>query len=114
LWRVCAKAPAAFLHNRPIPYCRKEPSKILPFLVPCSWNNSLAINDLDTQRSELQQLRNWGKVYDSAMLDAMDANKGQGDNMLPRTDLFGLHYPNLLIPADEWQASDEHADGACF
>jgi hypothetical protein len=89
----------------------------LPFLVTCSWNNSLAINDLDAQRSKLQQLRNRGKVYNSAMLDAMDANKGQGKNMLPRTDLFGIHYPNLLIPverADEWQASGEHVDGACF
>jgi hypothetical protein len=117
LWRVCAKAPAAFLHNRPSSYYRKEASKTLPFLVPCSWNNSLAIDDLDAQRSELQQLRNRGKVYDLAMLDAMDANKGQGENMLPRTDLFGIHYPNLLIPverADEWQASGEHVDNACF
>jgi hypothetical protein len=90
----------------------------MPFLVQCSWNNSLAIDDLDAQRSELQQLRNRGKVYNSAMLDAMDANKGQGENMLPRTDLFGIHYPNLLISverADElWQASGEHVDGACF
>jgi hypothetical protein len=80
-------------------------------------NNSLAIDDLDAQRFELQQLRNRGKVYDSAMLDAMDVNKGQGKNMLPRTDLFGIHYPNLMIPverADEWQASCEHVDGACF
>ena len=89
----------------------------MPFLLPCSWNNSLAIDDLDAQRSELQQLRNRGKVYDSAMIDAMDANEGQGENMLPRTDLFGIHYPNLLIPverADEWQASGEDVDGACF
>jgi agmatine/peptidylarginine deiminase len=37
--------------------------------------------------------------------------------MLPRTELFGIHYPNLLIPverADEWQASGEHVDDACF
>jgi hypothetical protein len=65
----------------------------------------------------LQQLRNWGKVYNSAMIDAMDANEGLGENMLPRTELFGVHYPNLLIPvgrADEWQASGEHVDGACL
>jgi hypothetical protein len=51
------------------------------------------------------------------MIDAMDANEGQGKNMLPRTELFGVHYPNLLIPverADEWQASGEHVDGAYF
>jgi hypothetical protein len=54
-------------------------------------------------------MRNRGKVYDSAMLDAMDANKGQGENMLPRTELVGIHYPNLLIPVER---ADE--DGACF
>jgi hypothetical protein len=116
-WRVCATAPAAFLHNRPSLYCRKEASQLLPFLLSCSWNNSLAIDDLDAQRSELQQLRNRGKVYNLAMIDAMDANEGQCENMLPRTELFGVHYPNLLIPverADEWQASGEHVDGACF
>jgi hypothetical protein len=110
-------APAAFLYNRPSPYCRKEASKTLPFLLPCSWNNSLAIDDLDAQWSELQQLRNRGKVYDSAMIDAMAANEGQSENMLLRTKLFGVHYPNLLIPmerADEWQALGEHVDGACF
>jgi hypothetical protein len=65
----------------------------------------------------LQQLRNRGKVYDLAMIDAMDANEGQGENMLPRRELFGVHYPNLLISverADEWQTSGEHVDGACF
>jgi hypothetical protein len=80
-------------------------------------DNSLAIDDLDAQRSELQQLRNRGKVYDSAMIDAMDANEGQGKNILPRTELFGVHYLNLLIPvesADEWQASGDYVDGACF
>jgi hypothetical protein len=117
LWRVCATAPAAFLHKCPSPFCRKEPSKTLrtPFLVPCSWKNSLAIDDLDAQRSQLQQLRNQGKVYDSAMLDAMDANKGHGENMLPWTEVFGIHYPNLLIPveeANEWHASGEHVDAS--
>jgi hypothetical protein len=50
-------------------------------------------------------LRNWGKEYDSAMLDAMDAKKAQGKNMLPRMELFDVHYSNLMIPmerADEW------------
>jgi hypothetical protein len=95
-------------------YCCKEASKTLPFLIPCSWNNLLTINDLDAQRFELQQLRNWGNVYDSAMLDAMDANKGQGKNMLPRMKLFGIHHPNLLILVPKEQASGEHVDGACF
>jgi hypothetical protein len=75
------------------------------------------IDDLDAQRPELQQLRNRGKVYDSAMLDAIDANKGHGKNMLPRMELFDIHYPNLLIPvedANEWHAPGEHVDGACF
>jgi hypothetical protein len=99
LWRVCATSSAAFLHNGPSPYCRKEPSKTLrtPFFVPCSWNNSLTIDDLDAQRSELQQLRNRGKVYDSAMLDAMDANEGHGENMLPRTEVFGIYTLPKLV-----------------
>jgi hypothetical protein len=85
--------------------------------IAVSCTRQLAIDDLDAQSSELQQLRNWSKVYDSAMLDAMDANKGQGENMLPRTDLSGIHYPNLLIPverADEWQALGERVDSTCF
>jgi hypothetical protein len=37
--------------------------------------------------------------------------------MLTRTELFAIHYPNLLIPvenADDWIVSGEHAIGACF
>jgi hypothetical protein len=58
-----------------------------------------------------------GAKYTTRLIDAMDANEGQYENMLPRTELFGAHYPNLLIPverADKWQASGEHVDGACF
>jgi hypothetical protein len=66
---------------------------------------------MEAQPSELQQLREGGKVCCSVMLDAMD--EPEGENMLPRTQLFAIHYPNLLmIPvedADEWQAPGEHA-----
>jgi hypothetical protein len=72
---------------------------------------------MDAQRSELQQLRNRGKVYCSAMrLDSIDANDVDGENM-SRTEAFGIHYPNWLIPvevANEWHAPGEHVDGACF
>lgn len=83
-------------------------------LVSCSWNNSLAIDDMEAQRSELQQLRERGKIYCSAMCDAIDKR----ENMLARTEAFGIHYPNLLIPveeANEWHAPGEHAlPGAWF
>ena len=73
----------------------------------------MAIEDMEAQRSELQQLREKGRVYCSAILDAME----QRENMLTRTELFAIHYPNLLIPvenADDWIVSGEHALGACF
>ena len=67
----------------------------------CSWNNALAIESIEAQRAELAELQRHD-VYDSAMLEALDANGDGGENRLNKTELFTIYYPNLLVPPDRW------------
>ena len=66
----------------------------------CSWNNTLAIESVAAQRAELADLQR-RNVYDSAVLDALDANGEGGENRLNKTELFSIYIPNLLVSPEE-------------
>ena len=68
-----------------------------------SWNNALAIESVEAQRAELAELQK-RDVYDSAAMDALNANAEGGENRLNKTELFTIFYPNLLVPLER---SDE-------
>ena len=65
----------------------------------CSWNNALAIESVEAQRAELAELQK-RDVYDSAAMDALNANEQGGENRLNKTELFTIYLPNLLIPLE--------------
>lgn len=66
----------------------------------CSWNNALAIESVEAQRAELAELQQ-RDVYESAAMDALNANAEGGENRMNKTELFTIYYPNLLVPLEE-------------
>lgn len=41
-------------------------------------------------------------MYDSAMIEALEANRQGGENRLTKTDLITIYWPNLLVPPERW------------